>query len=41
MPEVARSIEIQAPPSAVWRWLSSAEALRRWQKLAELARGTA
>jgi uncharacterized protein YndB with AHSA1/START domain len=30
MPEVARSIEIQAPPSAVWRWLSSREALRRW-----------
>jgi uncharacterized protein YndB with AHSA1/START domain len=30
MPEVARSIEIQAPPSAVWRWLSSQEALRRW-----------
>lgn len=30
MPEVARSIEIQAPPSAVWRWLSSPEALRRW-----------
>jgi uncharacterized protein YndB with AHSA1/START domain len=30
MPEVTRSIEIQAPPSAVWRWLSSPEALRRW-----------
>lgn len=30
MPEVARSIEIQAPPSAVWRWLSSPEALRHW-----------
>jgi uncharacterized protein YndB with AHSA1/START domain len=25
-----RSIEIQSPPSAVWRWLSSPEALRRW-----------
>jgi uncharacterized protein YndB with AHSA1/START domain len=30
MPEVTRSIQIQAPPSAVWRWLSSQEALRRW-----------
>jgi uncharacterized protein YndB with AHSA1/START domain len=30
MPEVTRSIDIQAPPSAVWRWLSSPEALRRW-----------
>jgi uncharacterized protein YndB with AHSA1/START domain len=30
MPEVVRSIEIQAPPSTVWRWLASREALRRW-----------
>lgn len=30
MPEVARSLEIQAPPSAVWRWFASQEALRRW-----------
>jgi uncharacterized protein YndB with AHSA1/START domain len=30
MPEVVRSIEIQAPPSVVWRWLASQEALRRW-----------
>lgn len=30
MPEVVRSLEIQAPPSAVWRWLASPEALRRW-----------
>ncbi len=30
MPEVARSIEIQAPPSAVWRWLATEEALRQW-----------
>lgn len=30
MPEVVRSIEIEAPPSKVWRWLSSQEALRRW-----------
>lgn len=30
MPAVMRSIEIQAPPSAVWRWLATPEALRRW-----------
>ena len=30
MPQVVRSIEIQAPPSAVWRWLATQEALRRW-----------
>ena len=30
MPQVTRSIEIQAPPSAVWRWLATQEALRRW-----------
>jgi uncharacterized protein YndB with AHSA1/START domain len=30
MPAVIRSIEIQAPPSAVWRWLATPEALRRW-----------
>lgn len=30
MPVVVRSIEIQAPPSAVWRWLATPEALRRW-----------
>ena len=30
MPEVARSIEIPAPPSSVWRWLSTQEGLRRW-----------
>jgi uncharacterized protein YndB with AHSA1/START domain len=30
MPEVIRSIDIQAPPSAVWRWLATEEALRRW-----------
>jgi len=30
MPEVVRSIEIQAPPSVVWRWLATEEALRRW-----------
>ena len=29
-PNVIRSIEIQAPPSAVWRWLATQEALRRW-----------
>ena len=30
MPEVSRSIEIQAAPSAVWRLLASPDALRRW-----------
>jgi uncharacterized protein YndB with AHSA1/START domain len=30
MPEIVRSIEIQAPPSSVWRWLATEEALRRW-----------
>lgn len=30
MPEVTRSIEIQARPSTVWRWFASQEALRRW-----------
>jgi uncharacterized protein YndB with AHSA1/START domain len=30
VPEVVRSIEIQAPPSTVWRWLATPEALRRW-----------
>jgi uncharacterized protein YndB with AHSA1/START domain len=30
MPQVVRSIEIQAPPRAVWRWLATQEALRQW-----------
>lgn len=30
MPEVVRTIDIPAPPSSVWRWLSSQAALRRW-----------
>lgn len=30
MPAVVRSLEIQAPPSAVWRWVSDQEALRQW-----------
>jgi uncharacterized protein YndB with AHSA1/START domain len=30
MPEVVRSIEVKAPPSAVWRWMATQEALRRW-----------
>ena len=30
MPQVVRSIEIEVPPSAVWRWLTTQEALRRW-----------
>ena len=28
--QVIRSIEIQGPPKAVWRWLATQEALRRW-----------
>ncbi|GAA4212739.1 SRPBCC family protein [Actinocatenispora rupis] len=30
MPEVVRALEIAAPPSVVWRWFTSQEALRRW-----------
>jgi uncharacterized protein YndB with AHSA1/START domain len=30
VPEVVRSIEIKAPPSVVWRWLATPEALRSW-----------
>jgi uncharacterized protein YndB with AHSA1/START domain len=30
MPEVVRTIEIAAPPSTVWRWMATQEALRRW-----------
>ncbi|HKI56363.1 MAG TPA: SRPBCC domain-containing protein [Trueperaceae bacterium] len=30
MPAVVRSIDIKAPPSAVWRHLATPEALRRW-----------
>ena len=30
MPQVIRSIEIQAAPRKVWRWFASQEALRRW-----------
>jgi len=30
MPQVIRSIEIEAEPSRVWRWLSTQEALRHW-----------
>ncbi len=30
MPEVVRAIEIHAPPSVVWRWMASPDALRRW-----------
>ncbi|HVX30373.1 MAG TPA: SRPBCC family protein [Nitrolancea sp.] len=30
MPEVVRSLEIKAPPSTVWQWLASEDALRRW-----------
>lgn len=30
MPQVTRSIDINAQPRAVWHWLASEEALRRW-----------
>lgn len=30
MPAVVRTIEVKAAPKAVWRWLASQEALRRW-----------
>lgn len=30
MPEVIRTIEIAAPPSTLWRWFASQEALRQW-----------
>jgi uncharacterized protein YndB with AHSA1/START domain len=30
MPDVVRSIEIAAPPSAVWRWMATPEGLRQW-----------
>lgn len=30
VPAVVRSMDIQAPPTAVWRWLATPEALRRW-----------
>jgi uncharacterized protein YndB with AHSA1/START domain len=30
MPKVVRSIEIEAPPEAVWWWLASQATLRRW-----------
>jgi uncharacterized protein YndB with AHSA1/START domain len=30
VPEVIRTIEIAAPPSAVWPWLASQESLRQW-----------
>jgi uncharacterized protein YndB with AHSA1/START domain len=30
VPDVTRSIEIAAPPSRVWRWLATPDALRRW-----------
>lgn len=30
MPQIVRSIDIAAPPSAVWRWLATPEGLRRW-----------
>src|SRR6516225_9171932 len=30
MPAVVRTIDIQAPPSRVWEWFTTGEALRRW-----------
>jgi uncharacterized protein YndB with AHSA1/START domain len=30
MPRIHRSIEIHAPPTVVWSWLATQEALRRW-----------
>jgi uncharacterized protein YndB with AHSA1/START domain len=30
VPEVTRSIDIAAPPSAVWQWLATPDALRQW-----------
>ncbi len=30
MPAVVRSIDIQAPPSTVWRWVATEAGLRRW-----------
>jgi len=30
MPQVIRSIEINASPSIVWRWMATQEALRQW-----------
>ncbi|MBM2615773.1 SRPBCC domain-containing protein [Actinoplanes sp. LDG1-06] len=30
MPEVVRSLQIPAPPSVVWQWLSTEDGLRRW-----------
>lgn len=36
MPEVMRSIEIAAPPATVWKWFSSAQALREWWGVPDL-----
>jgi uncharacterized protein YndB with AHSA1/START domain len=30
MPQVVRSVEIAAPPSAVWHWIATQEGLRQW-----------
>jgi uncharacterized protein YndB with AHSA1/START domain len=30
VPQVVRSIDIAAPPSAVWRWFATPDGLRRW-----------
>ncbi|GLI29131.1 hypothetical protein ARHIZOSPH14_33730 [Agromyces rhizosphaerae] len=30
MPDVVRALDIAAPPSAVWRWFTTQEAMRAW-----------
>ena len=30
MPQILRSIDMQAPPSVVWRWMATQQALRMW-----------
>jgi uncharacterized protein YndB with AHSA1/START domain len=30
VPEVIRTIEVAAPPSALWKWFASQESLRQW-----------
>lgn len=30
MPHILRTIEMQAPPTVVWRWMATQEALRMW-----------
>lgn len=30
MPDISRTLDIAAPPSSVWHWLSGQDELRRW-----------